>query len=66
MIKKLIILLTLTVLTFLYCPKSENNQNLSFEIVCRDDSIKTYNSPPPSIIYFHLTISNTGTDFRLF
>jgi len=56
-----LIIFTLITSVFLYCTKIEENINMDFEVICRDDSIQTYNSPPPSIIYFHLSIQNTGT-----
>lgn len=54
------IIFTLVAFVFLCCAKNEESVTMDFDVICRDDSIKTYNTPPPSVIYFHLTIENNG------
>ncbi len=62
----IVIILTSVTFVFLCCTKTEESVTMDFDVICRDDSIKIYNTPPPSVIYFYLTIENTGDELDSF
>lgn len=60
-LKKSWMILVALAFASLQCSGQHEEEVFGFEITPRDDTVKTCQPPPPAIIYFHLTISNTGT-----